>query len=165
MRPRRLMGLALAAWVTTWGLAAQARAASPAPEAGTSTAEAVWDSSAGAASPRSALVRSLLIPGWGQWHNGRRLKATLVLGATCVLGAATAYENRQVRNASTESDRTAYRHGRNTLAIWLIGTILYSMADSYVDAHLSGFDEEMQVRALSVGLGPTGPVLTCSTRW
>ena len=165
MGPRRFIGLTLAAWVTTWGLAAQARAAPPEPEAGASTAEAVWDSSAGAASPRSAVVRSLLIPGWGQWHNGRRLKATLIFGASCALGAATAYENRQLRNASTEGNRTTYRHGRNTLAIWLIGTVLYGLADSYVDAHLSGFDEEMQGGALSVGLGPTAPALTYSTRW
>ncbi len=84
--------------------------------------------------PRGAMVRSLALPGWGQFYNGKRLKGVVIAAAEIGSGVALFVE----RSQSTEAVATV--SDRNTYLFTTIGIILYSMADAYVDAHLDTVD-------------------------
>jgi hypothetical protein len=92
-------------------------------------------------SPTGAMLRSLLVPGWGQFYNGKYFKAALVLGAETGLIATAIYWNQKASHANNQIDRRFYQRNRNTANWWLAGTILLSMLDAYIDAYLSDFDE------------------------
>jgi hypothetical protein len=92
-------------------------------------------------SPTSAMLRSLAIPGWGQWHNGKKFKAAVLAGGEIGLIADAVVLNQLAAAAQTEIDRAYYRDNRSLAIWWLAGVLLYSLADAYVDAHLAGFDE------------------------
>jgi len=111
---------------------------------GTATADTVKKK---AKSPTGAMWRSLAFPGWGQWYNGKKLKAALAFGAeTGVVGAAVYFDGR-LRKASTFEDQEYWRDRRNLMYWWLGAAILLSMADAYVDAQLSDFDEGPELSA------------------
>lgn len=97
--------------------------------------------------PTGAMLRSMIVPGWGQWYNGKRFKAFLVFGAEAGLIANTIYQNQKVQSSSTELEREFYLENRRLSNWWLAGVILYSMIDAYVDAHLSDFDESPDLGA------------------
>ncbi|HID94676.1 MAG TPA: hypothetical protein EYP53_01275 [Candidatus Latescibacteria bacterium] len=114
-------------------------------------------------SPTGALIRSALLPGWGQLYNGRYLKAGLILGAESFLATEIVLEDRKIRASTSDAKRDLHTRRRNTFAIWLAGTILYSMIDAYVDAHLFGFEEEMEKWA-NIRLIPKGKGLEAMCR-
>jgi hypothetical protein len=91
-------------------------------------------------SPRTAMWRSALIPGGGQFYNGKWIKGTLVAVAELGCVANAIYQNQRVVNSASDYERAVYRDRRNLSYWWLAGIILYSMADAYVDAHLLQFD-------------------------
>ena len=97
-------------------------------------------------SPTGAMLRSLFLPGWGQLYNGQYLKAALAIAAETGLVATAIYWNQQVVKAPPDSnERLTYQQNRNTAYWFLAGTILLSMLDAYVDAHLSDFDESPEL--------------------
>ena len=85
-------------------------------------------------SPMGAMVRSMGIPGWGQWYNERPIKGAVIFSTELFLGGAMVYEQR----------RTLDRQQRNTYFLWFLGVFLYNIADAYVDAHLYGFEEDAE---------------------
>lgn len=102
--------------------------------------------------PTTALLKSLVIPGWGQIGNGRVTKAVIFAGLQgwCV-GAAIHYGKsasnfKESYEASTAvSTRNQYysmfkdrRQERNKYLFFLGLTTLVSVFDAYVDAHLTG---------------------------
>jgi len=92
--------------------------------------------------------RSLVLPGWGQFHNRRPVKACVI--AALEVGSAAAYllrreEVRRMQAASPEARR-------NVFLFSTVAVVLYSMADAYVDAHLDAVDWGATVRA-----GASGP--------
>ncbi len=87
-----------------------------------------------APSPRGALLRSLALPGWGQLANGERLKAAAIALSEIGLTTAVVIQNRRVGDASGER-KESLRGNRNTLFFWLVGAVVYSALDAYVDAH------------------------------
>lgn len=92
-------------------------------------------------SPRGAMLRSIFVPGWGQFYNGKWLKGLLIAGAELGLITNAVVLNKWANEATTDEEYYFYIDNRN-LSFWLLGaTILYSMADAYVDAHLFQFDE------------------------
>lgn len=91
-------------------------------------------------SPRAAMLRSALIPGWGQWYNEKRLKAVLVLGAELALIGNAVYFNQLAVGSDTEYDRQFYRENRRLYLWWLAAAHILNVLDALVDAHLSGFD-------------------------
>ncbi|MFQ5708179.1 MAG: DUF5683 domain-containing protein [bacterium] len=92
-------------------------------------------------SPTGALVRTLFIPGWGQWYNEQKVKAVVAFSARAFLVGLAIYYNNRVQNAANSSAKETYRDRRN-LTYWLIGGVtLISMLDAYVDAYLFDFDE------------------------
>ena len=94
-------------------------------------------------SPMGALVRSMLVPGWGQFYNEQPRKGVLILSMELLLSGAVVYEDRQ----------TSERQQRNTFFLWFLGVFLYNLADAYVEAHLYGFEEK---EAEMVGLNHLG---------
>jgi TM2 domain-containing membrane protein YozV len=107
-------------------------------------------------SPTGALLRSLAVPGWGQFYNGEYVKGPIVIAAqaTCVYFAIDRYLTArdyydQSRN-STDDDERATLYGKyNDYLVetefwgWLfVGFMALSAMDAYVDAHLSDWDVE-----------------------
>lgn len=91
--------------------------------------------------PTGAMLRSIVVPGWGQFYNGKWFKGLVIAGAEIGLVANAVVLNQWANQAETEEEYLFYIDNRN-LSFWLLGaTILYSMADAFVDAHLADFDE------------------------
>jgi hypothetical protein len=96
-------------------------------------------------SPTGAMLRSLAIPGWGQFYNEQWFKGIFVAGTELGIITNAIVQNHYAANANTDAERDFYRDNRNLSYWWLAGAILLSMADAYVDAHLYGFDESTEL--------------------
>lgn len=122
-------------------------------------------------SPREALIRSAMLPGWGQYSNGHPLKAALFGTSTAAFVAATWSKmgdlsdtsNRirstrrelQLAIAAERSDVAALQETlltledshqddtarRNTYVLALFATATFAALDAYIDAHLLDFGE------------------------
>jgi hypothetical protein len=128
--------LILCVWLLIAGLDLEA-SAQPPPEDSTRVSAA-----AGARhiSPKSAMLRSLFVPGWGQWSNGKKTKAVLAFALETGIVATSIYWNRRANRTASPLLREQYLDYRNNGYWFLAAAILLSMGDAYVDAHLSGFD-------------------------
>ncbi len=111
-------------------------------------------------SPRSVMLRSVVVPGWGQYYNRQYLKAALVCGAEVGLVATAIYWNGKANGASSRDDKLFYQNNRNTANWFLLGTVLLSMLDAYVDASLADFDESPDLSFAPDGAGATSVKLT-----
>ena len=91
-------------------------------------------------SSTGAVLRSAAVPGWGQWYNGQKLKAVLVLGGSLGLIGNAIYNNQLAVKSSTYDEREFYRSNRSR-AVWLFVVVyLLNLLDAYVDAQLWNFD-------------------------
>jgi hypothetical protein len=117
-------------------------------------------------SPRGALFRSAIIPGWGQVYNRQYIKAVLYGGTEIALAAATVHYWKKMdshqSNFTKSTDPTyqaweyyyyqSARDNRN-LFLWLSGlTFFISIFDAYVDAHFADFNQ--QDKAFQANLTP-----------
>lgn len=121
------------------------------------------DSAALAAQPKTApwkvMARSAVVPGWGQLYNHQPLKAALVVGTEGTLVALALRElklqndaNERAADAAAFGDTAAeslaileaetHRNRKISWIWWTVAAHLLSMADAYVDAHLSTFDSD-----------------------
>ena len=91
-------------------------------------------------SPTVAVLRSAFVPGWGQWYNGQKLKAALVLGVELGLVGEIVYYHRLVVKSSSDWEREFYEDWRSRFLWWLLAAHIVNMLDAYVDAHLWDFD-------------------------
>lgn len=110
-------------------------------------------------SPSGAALRSLVIPGWGQYYNGKKIKAGLAFaGEAGLLGAALYWNSRaaDAKRANDDDNRLLFEDWRNGCYWGLAALIVYSMLDAYVDAQLSDFDESPALDATL--LAPRAPV-------
>lgn len=100
--------------------------------------------------PNAAVLRSLLVPGWGQYYNGKKWKAALVCAAELGEIGTAIYWHRESKRVHDDRYQLIYEDYRNTAYWFLAGTIILSMLDAYVDAQLADFDEspELDTRAL-----------------
>jgi len=105
------------------------------------TVERQNSESMGKKSPRGAMIRSILLPGWGQFYNGKWFKGILVAGTEIGLVVNAMIQNDFANKAQDKLERDFYIDNRNLSYWWLAAVILYSMTDAYVDAHLYDFDE------------------------
>jgi len=95
-------------------------------------------------SPLGAVLRSAVVPGWGQYYNESYIKAGVALTVNAALISAILYNNNKWQ---TEGD-VNFRNKRDTF-IWIWGlAYLLTLADAYVDANLYGFDEAMGISYL-----------------
>jgi len=114
-------------------------------------------------SPRGAMLRSIFIPGWGQFYNGKWFKGILIAGTEIGLVANAVIQNQYAVNSTTLLEREFYVNNRNLSFWWLAGAILYSAVDAYVDAQLYHFDESPD---LSVNFMPVdSPALSGEKVW
>ncbi|MBI1799821.1 MAG: hypothetical protein HYR73_09075 [Candidatus Eisenbacteria bacterium] len=121
--------------------------------------------------PRWVMMRSLVIPGWGQAHNRAWFKATVVAGTELWLASVLISDQRELDRLSAEitaagtgdpaqveslvneyNDRLNHFVSRQ----WLLGgAVAYALLDAYVDAHFRNFDIEFRNDpALPGGLAP-----------
>ena len=106
---------------------------------------------AGPVGGNTAMIASAAYPGLGQLLNGAERKAAIVSVAEAALVAALVVEDRRTRYTQRMYEQTKdldwydeySRHydKRQTLIWWVAVAALYGLADAYVDANLSGFDE------------------------
>lgn len=106
--------------------------------------------------PVWVMLRSVAVPGWGQAKNGAWLKAALFAGAEGAFIAGIVDEGRLAdaasRRAKEEPDLAIawegraedHRARRKDYIWWGAFTVLLSMGDAYVDAHLKGFKAEFR---------------------
>ena len=81
---------------------------------------------------RGAVLRSIALPGWGQFYNGKRVKGSVIATAEVASAIAWVVRRKQIKDRGTPA--------RNLYLFSTIGIVLYSVADAYVDAHLSRVD-------------------------
>lgn len=111
--------------------------------------------------PRWVMLRSLVVPGWGQLHNGSWLKAAAVLGLEVHLGRlvvrdlsaldrieARVIAARASGDGAAESAAVAEYNARlDTLTRrqwWLGATVAYALLDAYIDAHFRNFEADFE---------------------
>jgi hypothetical protein len=158
-----LAGLGAAEPVRAADPPAPTPAASPSPRTAPARTMSRADSAAAASKPHTApwkvMARSAIVPGWGQLYNHQPLKAALVVGAEGTLVALALHELKLQNDAKQRSadaavlgDSTAsaladleaetHRNRKISWIWWTLAAHLLSMADAYVDAHLSTFDSD-----------------------
>ena len=105
-------------------------------------------------SPMGALLRSVVVPGWGQFYNHKYIKSAVVCVAESYFIVRAVYwwretERQYDRVLATTNQGQQYSiyqtyRGRRDDFLWAAGvTIFVSMFDAYVDAHLAGFDVDV----------------------
>jgi hypothetical protein len=109
--------------------------------------------------PSWIMARSAVVPGWGQFKNGRPLKAGIAIVGEGVAAVAMIDAWKDVDAASQREDealasgdaagaakaRAEYEsaYTRRSNAGWILGGIIaLSMLDAYVDAHMIQFDAD-----------------------
>ncbi len=125
--------------------------------------------------PRIVMLRSLLVPGWGQLHNHAWFKAAAVAGVEGGIIASLLRDQRdldrllrEVNDAADRGDVAAHDAGviryndvldRSVGNQWLLaGVLTYALVDAYVDAHFRRFDLEFKTDpALPAGASPDTP--------
>jgi hypothetical protein len=113
-------------------------------------------------SPRGAMLRSALLPGWGQWYNGSKWKCGLVIAGAAGLGANIRYQNRRASESATDEERAFYVNNRNLAVWWLAGLYALTLVDAYVDAQLWHFDTGPEQGWEDFGGGAAGVRLSVS---
>ncbi|NOX38539.1 MAG: hypothetical protein GXO78_13490 [Calditrichaeota bacterium] len=92
-------------------------------------------------SPTGAMLRSAVLPGWGQVYNHQYAKAVLVFGVNALLLQRVVYYHRQWRSTRIR----AYQEKRNTFTWYLGLAYVLTIVDAYVDAYLFEFDTAMDI--------------------
>lgn len=107
-------------------------------------------------SPWGAVLRSAILPGWGQFYNHSYWKIPFIWGGTAALVYGWVDRNnltvkyRDLYNQSLIQDpqgdsglkelREFYKNQRNAFAVFIGLTYFLNLVDAYVDAHLFDFD-------------------------
>ena len=81
--------------------------------------------------PRGALLRSAVIPGWGQLHNGHPWKAALFAGTASGLLASALLEVRSLNGVTTAEARDTRSNRRNTRFLYFGLTVTLAAIDAY----------------------------------
>jgi hypothetical protein len=133
--------------------------------------------------PRWVMLRSLVVPGWGQLYNGSWIKALGVATGEILLAVRMIDDERRLQdlNRQAEEARAANDSDRYNALVeaynaqldvtigrrwWLGGLLTYALLDAYVDAHFKDFDVEFgRDPALPPGAAPTGGRLGVRWRW
>ena len=89
--------------------------------------------------PRGALLRSAVLPGWGQYYNGKPWKALGFGAAAAGFLTAALVEHRSPGRAQSPEERRDRAGRRNTRFFYLGLTTTLAALDAYVDAHLANF--------------------------
>lgn len=112
--------------------------------------------------PTGIMLRSLVIPGWGQASNGSWLKAGIVAGSEGALLVSLARDTHRLSELSGDDPEYGRIYDRRQRHTWWLGAVLLlSMTDAYVDAHLKSFEVDVEPEptesGLSIALRATWP--------
>lgn len=145
-------------------------AASPVPARADTARKQPWHEQ-----PRVVMLRSLVVPGWGQFHNRSYPKAVVVAAGEGMLFARIRGDSRDLTQLKAKVDATGragdvpgyaaaateYNAALDRLVghQWLLGGVVaYALVDAYVDAHFRNFDIEFRTDpALPGGIPPAAP--------
>ncbi len=111
--------------------------------------------------PRYVMLRSLVIPGWGQAHNGAWFKAAAVAGAEAYFATRVLKDQRELDRLAEnvaqarasddiELEEAAVAAYNDRLDVsfarqYLLGAVVvYALVDAYVDAHFRHFKVEFE---------------------
>ena len=132
--------------------------------------------------PRWVMLRSLVVPGWGQWHNHSFVKAAALGGVEGWLVTRMVSDNRsldrlrrdvEAAQQGTDDARAAAavaaynrRLDRIVSGQWMLAAVVsYALLDAYVDAHFRHFKVEFEHDpALPEGFS-SGPGVRLLLRW
>ena len=98
-------------------------------------------------SPWGAVLRSAVLPGWGQVYNKKYIKGVFAASLDGVLFS-------QILHNQNQWEKTGDRNffNRRNDFYWYFGiSYLLTLVDAYVDAYLFGFN-----KAMDIGLSPPG---------
>ena len=103
-------------------------------------------------SPSGAMLRSAILPGWGQLYNNKYLKALVYLGGESYFVSRYAAIDKDVKKLKNDESLNATKdqiekkeHLRNGW-VWLFGAgYLLALGDAYVDAHLYGLGNDKKL--------------------
>ncbi|MCD4700704.1 MAG: hypothetical protein K8S24_02500 [Candidatus Aegiribacteria sp.] len=105
--------------------------------------------------PGAALLRSAVLPGWGQFYNDEPLKGVVFGTASLGLLSWLISEHFASEDARNNNDEPAYQlHSQRRLdLIWYTSAAwLFGMLDAYVDAYLYPFSTENEVFEREAGI-------------
>ena len=92
-------------------------------------------------SPLGAVVRSAILPGWGQIYNHQYLKA----GVAFSLNAFLAYHIYWYEMKWRDTKNKDFQGKRNLYTWYFAIGYLLTMVDAYVDAYLYEFNDAMEI--------------------
>lgn len=114
-------------------------------------------------SPWGAVVRSAVVPGFGQFYNESYWKIPIIWGTAALLVSGWVYNNDLYKDNSNlyiqtsdpfykayyKNSRDFYRDQRDLFTIYLSLLYLLNLVDAYVDAHLFDFnvDEDLATQS------------------
>ncbi|MEJ2637608.1 MAG: DUF5683 domain-containing protein [Calditrichia bacterium] len=92
-------------------------------------------------SPMGAVLRSAVLPGWGQAYTHHYIKAGVALSANAFL----VYNIFMYQHRWKDTGNKDFQGKRNLYTWYFSLAYLLTMADAYVDAYLYKFNEAMQL--------------------
>jgi len=115
--------------------------------------------------PAGAFYRALAFPGWGQYYNGKRLKAALAFCLETTYLTLAVLKTGDVRHEVDSQQRKNLRTERNTYAYGFILIKLIAGLDAYVDAHLRNFDvtDTLTMNKIKINLPGKFPTASIKT--
>ena len=90
-------------------------------------------------SAHGALLRSAVLPGWGQFYNGRPVKGLFFGAATATALTSVVVEHRRINSAPTPEEHQNRTARRNSRLLYFALSAALAATDAYVDAHLADF--------------------------
>ncbi len=116
--------------------------------------------------PTGAMLRSFLVPGWGQAVYGRKVTAGIMLGIEGLsMGMILKVKSEQAYAEETGSGR--WRQKRQEQQDWitiLVFNHLMSGLEAYVSSHLYDFPGDLELRAGPAGRMQVGVTLPLGPR-
>ena len=132
-------------------------------------------------SPRGAFLRSAVVPGWGQYYNGKPFRAVAFCGgvASLVAWAVSAQQelgrlDDELTNLRQTSPGSWYQielleqahqdqaARRNTRVLYVALGVTFTALEAYVDAHLASLDEEPKLSLIPI---PGGGLVRLCASW
>lgn len=92
-------------------------------------------------SPWGAVLRSAILPGWGQVYTQRYIKAVLAFSVNSFFAYQIYNYEQKWRDEKNES----YRNKRNLNSWYFALSYLLTMVDAYVEAYLYKFNTAMEI--------------------
>ena len=103
-------------------------------------------------SPRGALLRSAVIPGWGQFYTKHYFKSVGFFATHAYFAYQFYGEHQRLADIEETNRRNRVEYTRNTWAWRYLAAYVLCITDAYVDAHLASFPDDED--ALSLGMMP-----------